>query len=497
MCCTSLGVVEPQGTAVFLIVLGTLMAFSVLASRIVERMGVPVVLLFLILGMLGGSEGIGRIAFADYALAERLGTAALVLILFDGGLNTPLDSIRRVIAPTAVLGTVGVAATAGLVALFARMLRLSWGEALLLGAVVSSTDAAAVFAVLRGGNLNLRWRVGAVIEVESCVNDPMAVILTTTIVAALTARQRSVVSALIGIPVQLIVGTAIGASIGWLTQLLLRRVKVSTAGLLPVLTLSVALLSYGVATVSWGSGFLSAYVTAVVLGNGALPYRSGLARVHDALGWLSQIGMFLMLGLLVFPSHLPAVARAGLLVGMFLALVARPLAVLLCLALFRFPLREALYIGWVGLRGAVPIVLATFPVLAGVRGSERLFDLVFFIVVVSTIIPGATIRAVTHWLRMAVPHKPEPSAMLEILSSRPLGARLVSFHIEPTVAVCGALLSEIEFPPGASVVLVARGNELMAARGRTQLHASDHVFVFFKEEDRPLIELLFGRPQEM
>jgi cell volume regulation protein A len=252
---TSLAVLEPQGTAVFLIVLGTLMAFSVLASRIVERLGVPVVLLFLIVGMLGGSEGIGRIEFSNYALAERLGTAALVLILFDGGLNTPLASIRRVIAPTAVLGTIGVAATAGLVALFARVLRLSWGEALLLGAVVSSTDAAAVFAVLRGGNLNLRSRVGAIIEVESCVNDPMAVILTTTVVTVLTGKQHSFVSALIGIPVQLIVGTAIGASIGWLTQFVLRRINIRTAGLLPVLTLSVALISYGVATVSWGSGF--------------------------------------------------------------------------------------------------------------------------------------------------------------------------------------------------------------------------------------------------
>jgi cell volume regulation protein A len=161
------------------------------------------------------------------------------------------------------------------------------------------------------------------------------------------------------------------------------------------------------------------------------------------------------------------------------------------------PAERGIYIGWVGLRGAVPIVLATFPVLAGCHGSERLFDLVFFIVVVSTIIPGATIRAVTHWMRMAVPHKPEPSAMLEILSSRPLGARLTSFHIEPSVAVCGALLSEIDLPHGASVVLVARENELVAARGRTQLRAGDHVFVFFKDEDRPLIELLFGRPHEV
>lgn len=279
-------------------------------------------------------------------------------------------------------------------------------------------------------------------------------------------------------------------------MVLLRRARLGTVGLYPALTLALAFGTFGLATIANGSGFLAVYACAVVLGNKLIPYRSGLARIHDALAWMSQIGMFLMLGLLVYPSRLLPVAGVGLAIGLFLAFVARPLAVVPFLLPFRYPLTEALYVGWVGLRGAVPIILATFPALAGVPGSTRVFDLVFFIVVVSSLIPGSTIRPVTRRMRFDAAHKPAPPAMLEINSTVPLHGELTSYYIDPTLAVAGAQLSDIEFPPGSAVVLIVRGDDLMAARGDTTLQPGDHAYVFFRPEDRPFIELLFGRPEE-
>lgn len=487
---------EPAATALLLSVIGVLLLLCVVLSRTVDRMGIPIVLLFLVLGMLGGSEGLGGIPFEDYQFAARVGTAALVLILFDGGMNTSVQSIRAVLAPSCVLATLGVLLTAAFIAGFARLIGLGWPEALLLGAVVSSTDAAAVFAVLRGGRLSLKPQLGRTIEVESCINDPMAVILTTSMIALMTSQgEASIWTQAISVPVQLVVGAIVGWLLGYLGSLALRRVRLGTAGLYPVMTLGLAFFSFGVATLLQGSGFLAVYATAVVLGNGRLPYRSGLTHIHDALGWLSQASMFLMLGLLVFPSQLLPVAWIGIGISLFLALVARPIAVWLCLLPFRYPAREVGYIGWVGLRGAVPIILATFPVLAQVPGSERIFNIVFFIVVVSSLVPGASIRSLTRRMKLNTPEKPVPSAMLEMNALHRLNGDIVPFHISADLAVAGAQLSELSIPGGASVVLVIRGNDLLPARGNTVLQPGDHAYVFFQPEDRPLIELLFGSPE--
>lgn len=487
-----LALVEPAATALLLIVLGLLVGVSVLLSRQIDRLGIPIVLLFLLLGIAGGSEGIGGIAFDDYRLAVRVGTVYLVLILFEGGLNTSLRVVRRVLLPAGVLATAGVAVTAALVALFGRLLGLSWTEAMLLGAVVSSTDAAAVMAVLRGGRLHLQRRVHDTLEVESCINDPMAVILTVTLIAAAQSPDAVGWSLVFEVPLQLAIGGAVGTLLGYLARAMIARAAPATVGLYPALTVALAFVSYGAATLLGGSGFLGVYAAALVLGNSPLPYRSGLIRVHDALAWLSQIGLFLMLGLLVYPSRLWPVAGRGLAVALFLAAVARPMAVALCLAPFRYPAREVACIAWIGLRGAVPIILGAFPLLGGVEGAERVFNLVFFVVVVSTLLPGATIRHVARRLRLAVPERPKPSAVLEINSAHPLSSEIASFFIEPTAAVCGASLSQIALPADAVVVLIVRGGDLVAARGPTVLLPGDHVYVFFRPADRPLIELLFG-----
>ncbi len=491
-----LGAMEFSSTALLLAIFGVLLLSCALLGRPVERFGVPLVFVFLVLGMLAGSEAIGGIHFDDYQLAFRLGTAALVLILLDGGLNTAWATVRRCVFPAAVLATIGVAVTAGLVATFAWLLGLTLAESVVLGAVVSSTDAATVFAVLRGGALRLQPRVGSTIELESGLNDPMAVILTVTATLLFVEQAQPTPWLLVDIPLQLVIGTATGMTLGFGARWLLERVRLSTAGLYPVLTLGIGLLAFGIATLARGSGFLAAFIAAVVLGNGPLPYRNGLIRIHDALGWLGQVAMFLMLGLLVFPSQLWPVAKEGFLVALFLSFVARPLSVALCLAPFRYPFRESLYIGWVGLRGAVPIILATFPVLSGVPGAMKVFNIVFFVVVLSALLPGATIRWITRRLGLEATGVPVPPAVLEINSTRLMSGDLISFFITESLAVCDASLANIPFPPESAAVLIIRGGDLVAARGSTVLHSGDHVYIFCRHEDRPFIELLFGRPQQ-
>jgi len=487
---------EPAATALLLAVFGLLLAVSILFSRAAERIAVPVTLLFLGIGMLAGSEGIGRIAFEDYRAAFRLGAIALVLILFDGGLNTPLAAVRQALRPAALLATVGVLGTAGLVGAAAYALGFPWPHALLLGAIVSSTDAAAVFSVLRGSGISLKRRVGTTLEVESGINDPMAVILTVALTQNLLTPDAALGWRLaLDAAVEMAVGAGLGLLIGFAGRALLARIRLPAGGLYPVLTLAFACLAFGVPALIHGSGFLAVYVAALVLGNGVLPYRAGLLRVHDALAWLSQIAMFLMLGLLVFPSRLVEVGWVGLALALFLAVIARPLVVALCVTPFGYTARDTAYVGWVGLRGAVPIILATFPVLAGAPGAQRIFDVVFFIVVVNTLVPGATVPWVTRRLGLESREPPRPPAVIEIESRLPLTGELLSFYVDEALAVTGVPLAELPFPEGSAATLIVRGRELIAPKGQTALQPGDHVYVFARPEDLPFIQLMFGRPE--
>jgi cell volume regulation protein A len=487
---------EPVPTALLLATIGVLMTLSVLFSRASGRIGVPVALIFLLIGMAAGSEGIGGLEYDDFQFTFRLGTIALALILFDGGLNTPLTAFRRVFAPATVLATLGVAGTAGVMAFGAHLLGFSWPVALLLGAVVSSTDAAAVFLVLRGSGLSLKKRVGLTLEVESGINDPMAIILTVSLTGAILGAGPGSGWVLLGsVLLQLGIGLAGGLLIGYAAAALLSRVRLQAGGLYPVLTLAVAFLAFSLPTLMLGSGFLAVYVAAVVIGNAKLPYRGGIVRVHDALAWFSQIVMFLVLGLLVYPSELLDVAVAGLGLALFLAFVARPLVVLLCLAPFRYPMREALYVSWVGLRGAVPIILAMYPILAGVPEGQQIFNVIFFVVVVNALVPGGTVRWVTRWLELEAREPPPPPAVLEINSTQVLRGDILSFFIDPAVAVAGMPIHELPFPPGSSVLLIVRGDELIAPKGSTVLEAGDHAYLFAPPEEADLLRLMFGRPQ--
>ncbi|HVK72230.1 MAG TPA: potassium/proton antiporter [Kofleriaceae bacterium] len=484
---------EPTRIAIALIAVGLLAAIAAVLTRISRRGSVPVAFLFLAIGVIAGAVAFGHNDVGDYRMAFRLGTVALIAILFDGGLNTRADAIRRYLAPAITLATVGVLLTAGALAALSVLVGLPWREAVLLGAVVSSTDAAAVFSVLRGSGAHLRQRVGMTIELESGFNDPMAVILTVAMTVITVGGPVDPLHLAWAVPVQLAVGAVAGAAIGVGCRTLLRRLPPAASGLLPIMTISAAVTSYGVATLAWGSGFLAVYVCGLVLGARPLPDHAGLRRVHDFLAWFAQIAMFLTLGLLVLPSQLLGVAGVALALALLLAVVVRPLAVALCLLPFRYPPREIVYIGWVGLRGAVPIVLATFPVVAGVDGASRVFTIVFFVVAVSVLVQGATVPWLTRRLDLEATVPPVPSAAIEIASMRTVEERIACFYIDPRSAVAGAMIADIPLPADAAVMLVVRDVRLLAGRGETQLEPGDHVYVFCRPEDEPMVSLWFGR----
>jgi cell volume regulation protein A len=492
---------EPLATALIFTTFAALVVASVFFSRVFERTAVPVGLVFLAIGMLAGSDAFagagGGIDFADNRLAFRVGTAALVLILFDGGLNTPLESLRRVWAPSGLLATFGVAGTALMAGAGARLIGFDWPQALLLGAIVSSTDAASVFAVLRSSGISLRRRVGSTLEAESGLNDPMAVILTIALTASLVRGETlRIVPLLANVAFELVLGAAIGVAVGWLGGQALSRLRLRALGLYPVFTLAIALLSFGTTTLLHGSGFLAVYVAGVILGNRMIPYRHGVIRTHDAMAWLSQIVMFLVFGLLVSPAELPSVAIAGVALALTLAFVARPLIAFACLLPFKYTARESMYVGWVGLRGAVPIVLAIYPLLEGARGAPLIFNVVFFVVVANALVPGATVRWATRVLGMHVEEPPRPRAILELESMAPLKGELMGFYIDEALAVAGVSLQDLPFPEGAAAALIIRGDEMIPPKGSTVLMSGDHIYVFSKPEDRQFMLLMFGRPEE-
>lgn len=486
---------EPLTTALLLTAAGLLLVLSVIFSRPSERIGIPVVLVFLLIGLLVGVRLPEN--FIDFELAFRVGTTGLVLILFDGGLNTPFRQVRDHLAPASLLATLAVAGTAVVVALAGWLLGLGWLPALLLGAIVSSTDAAAVFSSLRGSEVQLRRRVGATLELESGLNDPMAVILTLALTTQLLiGGPFDPLTFVVDVALQLTIGVVSGLAIGWAGSRLLERIRVPAAGLYPALTLALALLAFGLPTLFLGSGFLAVYVAALVIGNRRLPYRSGILRVHDAMAWLAQISMFLVLGLLADPQALIAFGWQGLGLALVLALVARPLMVGLCLWPFRYSARETGFIAWMGLRGAVPILLATFPVLAGIEGAQQLFHLVFFIVVINALIPGATVRWAVNLFDVERAGEQRPPPVLEINAIDSLPVEIISFRLDRAAMATGNRAGTLPLPAGADIMLLVRDREALPVHDDTMLEAGDHVHLMVKPEDKHAVELMFGLREE-
>ena len=390
---------------------GILLVVATLSSRLADRMGMPTLLLFLVIGMLAGSEGFGGISFDSPADAQVIGTVALMVILFAGGLDTRWQSIRPVLAPGLMLSTFGVLLTALLVAAFSKWLLgtftqfdigmgvgLTWLEALLIAAIVSSTDAAAVFSVYSTSSTQPQRKLRSLLEFESGSNDPMAVLLTVTILGIMVEGQEIEMALAVSVVMQFLLGALIGGAFGWLGSKLCNRLQFSTEYLYPMLVLGSGATAFGVSSLAGGNSFLAVYVAGLVIGNQVNRGRDEIMNFHNGLSWLMQIVIFVMLGLLVFPSQLLPVAWVSLAVAAFLIFVARPVAVLACYLPFSPTRKEVAYVSWVGLRGSVPIVLATFPATWGVANADLIFHFVFFVVLTSVLVQGVTLVPAAKFL---------------------------------------------------------------------------------------------------
>jgi len=388
----------------WLLVSSLLLLLSIFAWKVSSRLGIPALLLFLGIGMLAGSDGPGGIYFDDALVAQSVGVVALAFILFAGGLETDWKVVRPALGGALSLSTIGVVLTAVIVAIFVLIvLHFSFVEGLLLGAIISATDAAAVFSVLGARNLHLKGKLLPLLELESGTNDPMAVFLTIGLTRLLTNPHEAVLGMLLLFVQQMGVGTVLGLLIGWAAIWLISHLNLDVEGLYRVFTIALVLFTYGFTAWLGGSGFLAVYLVGLLLGNSSVQQVDRLSRFHDSLAWLMQITMFLILGLLVFPSRLPAVAASGLLITGVAVFLARPVSVLIALLPVKMSFQEKLFAGWVGLRGAVPIVLATFPLLAGLSKASFLFDLVFFVVLASVLLQGMSVPFVAQWLGVIAP----------------------------------------------------------------------------------------------
>jgi potassium/hydrogen antiporter len=481
-----------------LLIGAVLLLLGIASSKFSARIGLPVLVLFLGVGMLAGSEGLGGIEFENYALAHGVGTAALAIILFDGGLRTSLGSIRLAWKPALLLATAGVLVTALITGLAAHwILDLSLLEGILLGGIVGSTDAAAVFAVLRSSGLRLENRLSATLEIESASNDPMAIFLTIGILQVLLGRMTLGADLLSLFAVQMLVGTALGLAVGWLAAHAINRIQLSAAGMYPLIATGFGLLAYGAAAFLGGSGFLAVYLAGIVLGNRRVVFQRGIFLFHDAAAWLAQIAMFVVLGLLSFPSRLIDVAPQGLAIAAVLILLARPISVLVTLLPFRFDARQLGFLSWVGLKGAVPITLATFPLLLGYPGGPLIFDVVFFVVLASAVVQGPTLAPVARRLGLERPPEPEAPVSLEITSLRDVDADIVEYTVAADSRAAGHRIRELALPEGVVIALIARADRMIPPQGSTHLLENDHVFAVLRRETRPLVDRVFGRDRSV
>ncbi len=466
-----------------LIGVSVLLLLSLLASNVSGRFGIPALLVFLAIGMLAGSDGPGGIYFDDPWLAQTIGVVALIFILFTGGLETNWLNTRPMLKMGFILSTVGVLLTA-LILSFVVMLvtKFSFTESFLVGAIVSSTDAAAVFAILRSRNVSLKTSLKSLIELESGSNDPMAVFLTVIFTAVVAGHETSTAKFIIIFFQQLSLGLLLGYLAGRALVYLIRKITFDYEGLYCVLTIAVVMFIYGFTTYLGGSGFLAVYVVGLMLGKVDFAYKRVLVHFHGGLAWLMQIVMFFVLGLLVFPSKLPAVASAGLLIAFAMIFLARPASIYICLAKSSLSFKEKFLISWVGLRGAVPIVLATFPLLAGIPQANTIFNIVFFVVITSTIIQGPSLPFLSRWLKLDVPMERKPRSPLEFERTEHTKTELLDIWLPKGSAVIGKQLKEIAWPDGVLVVLINRGEEYIVPKGSTVLQDTDILFALVETD---------------
>ena len=478
-----------------ILVAGALLAAGLAAAKVADRVRVPGLLLFLALGMLIGSNGLGGVEFDDAELTRTLGTVGLILILFEGGLTAGWKEIRPVLGTAISLASLGTLLTA-LITGAAAMWLFDLGvlEGLILGSAVAATDSAAIFAVLRGSRL--RRRLARALEGESGMNDPVALLLVVGFIDWIEMPDYGAADMALSLVGKLALGLAAGLVIGHAARWSFRNLDLPSPGLYPVASIATAALAYGVAELAHGSGFLSVYIAALILGTGPVPARGSTIAFHQGLSWVSQISLFALLGLLVFPSQLGDFIVEGLALSAVLMFLARPLAAMVASALSPFNNRERVMLGWAGLRGAIPIWLATFPVIAGIESGEVIFNAIFFVVVTSTLIQGATFEPLAQRLGVTSNEPALPRPVVETGVIRRLGAESFEWRVDPEAAAVGHTIKDLGLPREAVVNLIVRGESALPPRGSTEIEAGDELHILVRRSALGDVEALTERWRE-
>jgi len=473
----------------YLLLIGAvLILISIVTSKILDNIGIPTLLLFIGVGIIAGSEGLGGIVFNDPALAQSIGIVALLFILFSGGLDTDWRESKGVSAPAMTLATAGVLLTAFIVAAFLTIvLDTPFLWSLLIASIISSTDAAAVFAVLRMGNISLKGKLKPLIELESGSNDPMAVFLTVGTIELLINPEKTILSSVLFFLQQMGFGAIVGLAGGKLMVYFINKLNFSYEGIYPVFALSLAIIIYSLTAVIGGSGFLAIYIAGLVIGNSQLIQKRALIRFFDGLAVLSQIAMFLTLGLLVFPSNLIKVLGEGLLLSAILIIIARPVSVFISLAFFKYNIREKVLISWVGLRGAVPIVLATFPLLYGISNSNMIFNLVFFVVITSSLLQGWSLNLVAKWLGLSLPYEAKKKMQLEFSNEMQRDTDIIEIIVPENSEMRGKQIVDLNFPEDSRIILIVRNDKNIVPSGGTLIEAGDILTILINKENSAAI----------
>lgn len=461
-----------------------LVFLSILASKLSYRIAVPALLLFIVVGMLAGSEGIGGIYFDDPALAKSVGIIALIFIIFSGGIDTNWGEVRPIVLPGVLLSTLGVLLTAVITGLFAvYILKFTFLEGLLLGSIVSSTDAAAVFSILRSKRISLKQPLKPLLEFESGSNDPMAVFLTLTVLGMITANKVNFGMAITSFFWDMTIGALIGYAMARVSIFVINRINLEYDGLYPVLTISLVMLTYSLASFVKSNGFLAVYLAGLIMSNQQFMNKRIIVRFHEGIAWLMQIAMFLTLGLLVFPSQLIPVCGVSVLLAVILMVIARPVSVFLCLLPFGINLRKKTMVAWIGLRGAVPVVLATFPLLAGIPQAGMIFNVVFFVVLTSVLVQGASIPFVSKILKTSGPALNNRNYPIEFQKTSAIDADLTDIIIPYGSVVAGKPIYKLGLPERCLIALISRNEKFIIPNGSTTIEAGDIVLVLSNKED--------------
>ena len=479
-------------TAGNILLIGSILLFvSIIVGKTGYRFGVPALLLFLVVGMLFGSDGLG-LQFHNAKEAQFIGMVALSIILFSGGMDTKFTEIKPILTPGIVLSTAGVLLTALFTGLFIWWLSgMSWTNihlplitSLLLASTMSSTDSASVFAILRSQKMNLKHNLRPMLELESGSNDPMAYMLTIVLIQIITSGSELNL-ALVGkdLLVQFLIGGSVGYAFGRFAVWLVNRIGLSNSSLYPILLLSLVFATFTITDLLKGNGYLAVYIAGVIVGNARLVYRKEINTFMNGLTWLFQIIMFLTLGLLVNPHEMLDVAVVALLIGLFMIFIARPVSVFACLLPFRHISNKArLFVSWVGLRGAVPIIFATYPVIAHIEGSQQLFNTVFFITLLSLVVQGMSISSVARWLHLDLPEEKEGNEFGVELPDE-IDSKLNDLTLTDDMLLHGNRLKDMNIPKGTLVMLVKRGNEFIIPNGQVELQVGDKLLFISENKD--------------